>query len=130
MSEPLPPLPLHELRPFLHGIQADPEDDLALRALGDWLEEIGDARAELVRAGLYGDLTAVRRWSAAHGPAWWGALPDGVRLEVRRGLIELVWPTRQLAASRLLTAIDGGELGSGLVLQRCDLVIRQSSVPH
>ena len=36
----------------------------------------------------------------------------------------------QLAASRLLTAIDGGELGSGLVLQRCDLVIRQSSVPH
>lgn len=36
----------------------------------------------------------------------------------------------QLAASRLLTAIDGGELGSGLILQSCDLVIRQSSVSH
>jgi LacI family transcriptional regulator len=35
----------------------------------------------------------------------------------------------QLAASRLLHAIDGGELGSGLVLQPCDLVVRQSSVP-
>ncbi len=34
----------------------------------------------------------------------------------------------QLAASRLLTAIDGGKLGSGLILQSCDLVIRQSSV--
>jgi LacI family transcriptional regulator len=34
----------------------------------------------------------------------------------------------QLAASRLLTAIDGGELGSGLVTQSCDLVIRRSSV--
>jgi LacI family transcriptional regulator len=35
----------------------------------------------------------------------------------------------QLAASRLLHAIDGGELGSGLVLRPCDLVLRQSSVP-
>jgi LacI family transcriptional regulator len=35
----------------------------------------------------------------------------------------------QLAASRLLNAIDGGELGSGLVLRPCDLVLRQSSVP-
>jgi LacI family transcriptional regulator len=34
----------------------------------------------------------------------------------------------QLAANRLLHAIDGGELGSGLVLQPCDLVLRQSSV--
>ena len=35
----------------------------------------------------------------------------------------------QLAASRLLHAIDRGELGSGLVLRPCDLVLRQSSVP-
>ncbi len=33
----------------------------------------------------------------------------------------------RLAASRLLAAIDGGELGSGRVLQPCDLVLRQSS---
>jgi LacI family transcriptional regulator len=32
------------------------------------------------------------------------------------------------AANRLLTAIDGGELGSGLILQACDLVLRQSSL--
>ncbi len=35
----------------------------------------------------------------------------------------------RLAASRLLHAIDGGEPGSGLLLQPCDLVLRQSSVP-
>ncbi|MCW2811145.1 MAG: Transcriptional regulator, LacI family [Friedmanniella sp.] len=35
----------------------------------------------------------------------------------------------QLAANRLLHAIDGGELGSGLVLLPCDLVLRQSSMP-
>ena len=34
----------------------------------------------------------------------------------------------RLAASRLLTAIDGGDLGFGLVLHPCDLVLRQSSV--
>ena len=32
----------------------------------------------------------------------------------------------QLAAGRLLTAIDGGELGSGTILHGCDLVIRQT----
>ncbi|MET0693918.1 MAG: LacI family DNA-binding transcriptional regulator [Propionibacteriaceae bacterium] len=35
----------------------------------------------------------------------------------------------RLGASRLLAAIDGGELGSGLVLRPCDLVLRQSSMP-
>jgi LacI family transcriptional regulator len=35
----------------------------------------------------------------------------------------------QVAASRLLTAIDGGELGSGVVPQPCELVLRGSSVP-
>lgn len=35
----------------------------------------------------------------------------------------------RLAASRLLTAIDGGELGSGLILRPCDLILRQSSMP-
>jgi LacI family transcriptional regulator len=35
----------------------------------------------------------------------------------------------QLSASRLLTAIDGGELGSGVVAQPCELVLRESSVP-
>jgi LacI family transcriptional regulator len=34
----------------------------------------------------------------------------------------------QLAANKLLHAIDGGELGSGLVLRPCDLVIRRSSM--
>jgi LacI family transcriptional regulator len=34
----------------------------------------------------------------------------------------------QLSASRLLAAIDGGQLGSGTIRQDCDLVIRQSSV--
>ena len=34
----------------------------------------------------------------------------------------------RVAANRLLTAIDGGELGSGLILRPCDLVLRQSSV--
>jgi uncharacterized protein (TIGR02996 family) len=97
---PLPPLPEHELRPFLHGVQVDPDDDLAIRALGDWLEEIGDPRAELVRAGLVWDMTAVRKWRERFGEGWWGKLPDGVRLEVRRGLIELVWPTRLLTADR------------------------------
>jgi LacI family transcriptional regulator len=32
------------------------------------------------------------------------------------------------AANRLLAGIDGGELGSGLILCPCDLVLRQSSV--
>lgn len=35
----------------------------------------------------------------------------------------------QLAANRLLTAINGGNLGSGLILRPCDLVLRQSSLP-
>jgi LacI family transcriptional regulator len=35
----------------------------------------------------------------------------------------------RLAASRLLAAIDGGHLGSGVVPQPCDLVVRQSSFP-
>jgi LacI family transcriptional regulator len=34
----------------------------------------------------------------------------------------------QLAANRLLNAIDGGELGSGHILRPCDLVLRQSSM--
>jgi LacI family transcriptional regulator len=33
----------------------------------------------------------------------------------------------RLAASRLMSAIDGAELGHGVVLQPCDLVLRQSS---
>lgn len=33
------------------------------------------------------------------------------------------------SASRLLTAIDGGELGQGVVAQPCELVLRESSVP-
>ncbi len=33
----------------------------------------------------------------------------------------------QLAATRLMAAIDGAELGHGVVLQPCDLVLRQSS---
>src|SRR4051794_29903826 len=90
MSDALPPLPGHELRPFLRGIQFDPDDDLAIRALGDWLEEIGDVRADLVRAGLFGDLTGVRKWRQQYGKAWWGEMPAGVELQVRRGLIEVV----------------------------------------
>ncbi|MGI8457092.1 MAG: LacI family DNA-binding transcriptional regulator [Propionibacteriaceae bacterium] len=35
----------------------------------------------------------------------------------------------QRAANQLLQAIDGAELGSGLVLHPCDLVLRQSSMP-
>ncbi len=35
----------------------------------------------------------------------------------------------RLSASRLLAAIDGSELGSGVVTQPCELVIRGSSVP-
>jgi len=35
----------------------------------------------------------------------------------------------QLSASRLLGAIDGGELGAGVVAQPCELVLRGSSVP-
>jgi LacI family transcriptional regulator len=35
----------------------------------------------------------------------------------------------RLAASRLLDAIDGGHLGSGVVPQPCELVVRQSSFP-
>jgi hypothetical protein len=99
MTASLPPLPADELRPFLNGIQVDPEDDLAIRALGDWLEEMGDPRADLVRSGLYGDLNAVARWREQYGKSWWGKLPAGVQLEVRRGLIELVWKTELLAAS-------------------------------
>jgi LacI family transcriptional regulator len=35
----------------------------------------------------------------------------------------------RLSASRLLAALDGGELGSGVVAQPCELVLRESSVP-
>lgn len=35
----------------------------------------------------------------------------------------------QVSASRLLAAIDGGDLGSGTVAQPCELVLRDSSVP-
>ncbi|MFL6026872.1 MAG: LacI family DNA-binding transcriptional regulator [Friedmanniella sp.] len=35
----------------------------------------------------------------------------------------------QESASLLLTAIDGGELGTGVVLRPCELVLRESSVP-
>lgn len=57
----------------------------------------------------------------------WDVMVDGARpplTTIDPNLTKL----GQLAASRLLTAIDGGELGSGLILQSCDLVIRQSSV--
>jgi LacI family transcriptional regulator len=36
----------------------------------------------------------------------------------------------QESASLLLAAIDGGELGTGVVLRPCDLVLRESSVPR
>ena len=45
--------------PFLFAVQNDPEDDLPRRALTDYLEEVGDARAVLVRDSLAGDLTAL-----------------------------------------------------------------------
>jgi LacI family transcriptional regulator len=35
----------------------------------------------------------------------------------------------RLSASRLLAAIDGGDLGSGVVAQPCELVVRESSAP-
>ena len=35
----------------------------------------------------------------------------------------------QDAASLLLNAINGGELGTGVLLRPCDLVIRESSIP-
>lgn len=35
----------------------------------------------------------------------------------------------RLSASRLLAAIDGGELGSGVISEPCELVLRESSVP-
>jgi LacI family transcriptional regulator len=40
-------------------------------------------------------------------------------------------PTRlgQESASLLLNAINGGELGTGVLLRPCDLVLRESSVP-
>jgi LacI family transcriptional regulator len=57
----------------------------------------------------------------------WDVMVEGARPPLTTIDPNLTW-LGQLAASRLLAAIDGGELGSGLVLQSCDLVIRQSSV--
>jgi uncharacterized protein (TIGR02996 family) len=76
----------------LLAIQECLDDDLPRRALADWLEEHGDARAELLRAGLGGDLKRLWRWWAVYGERWCGALPAGARVEVPNGLLTLVWP--------------------------------------
>lgn len=89
---PLLDLPEAGLRPLLLAVQECLDDDLPRRALADWLEEHGDARAVLIRAGLAGDGRRVARWVAVYGERWLGSLPHGARVEAPEGLITLCWP--------------------------------------
>lgn len=57
----------------------------------------------------------------------WDVMVDGSRPALTTIDPKLTHLGRQ-AASRLLTAIDGGELGSGMVLQPCELILRQSTL--
>jgi uncharacterized protein (TIGR02996 family) len=95
---PLLPLPAAELRPFLYAVQDDPDDDLPRRALADYLEEVSDARAVLVRDSMAGDLTPLNRWLARYAQRWWGDLPEGMQITTRWGLLELTWPAGLFAA--------------------------------
>ncbi len=57
----------------------------------------------------------------------WGVMVHGSRpplTTVDPNLVAL----GEHAARRLLTAIDGGELGSGLILRPCSLILRQSTI--
>ena len=57
----------------------------------------------------------------------WDVMVEGARPPLTTIDLNLTLLGR-LAASRLMAAIDGGELGAGVVLHPCDLVLRQSSV--
>ena len=46
-------LPMAEALPLLHAIREQPEDDLLRLILADWLEDHGDARADLIRVDRF-----------------------------------------------------------------------------
>lgn len=104
---------------------------LAKRTSGDHVDAIfcgSDQIARGVADGLREAGVDVPRQVSIVGFDNWDVMVEGSRpplTTVDPNLTKL----GQLAANRLLTAIDGGELGSGLILRPCDLVLRQSSVP-
>jgi uncharacterized protein (TIGR02996 family) len=75
-------LPREKLQMFLDALRDDPEDELTLRAFTDWLEEMGDGRAELIRANLAMDHYCVQGWVKRYGRRWWGELPQDCFINV------------------------------------------------
>lgn len=99
LPPPAPPAPVrssaHDENTLLNAIADDPDDDLALLAYADWLEENGQPeRAGLIRRHLrpsraLPDQEAQRREAVAVNE-WLSALqPYVVSCEIRRGLLHV-----------------------------------------
>jgi uncharacterized protein (TIGR02996 family) len=103
----LRPLLGEQLWPFLAALQDDPEDELTLQAFADWLEERGDARADLIRANLAKDFHCAAGWVQRYGKRWWGEIPEGCSIQVelkgassihvKPGFLRLALPVSLLA---------------------------------
>jgi uncharacterized protein (TIGR02996 family) len=101
-SEPaIRPLPQADLRAFLGAVQADPDDPAPRLVFADWLEDHGDARAELLRLGValapFRDTPwesgaaplrkCLRAWEKQHLPAWLPVRPSGLSVQFDTGLM-------------------------------------------
>ncbi len=101
-SEPaIRPLPQADLRAFLSAVQADPDDPAPRLVFADWLEDHGDARADLLRLGVAlapfrdtpwesGAATLrkqLRAWQKQHLPAWLPTRPSGLSVGLETGLM-------------------------------------------
>ncbi len=82
---------------FLAAIAATPEDELAYRAFGDWLEERGDPRAAWVRS------REVRRWM---GPTLGSPVP---------ALLDALRQKKNVTGARRAAEVVGEALVPGLV---------------
>lgn len=125
------------------GLHLDPE----LVLLGQWSEAWGrTAAAQLLRRDARVDAVVCGSDQVARGVSdglreSGAPVPDqvavvgfdnwDVMVEAARPPLTTIDPNLKalgrIAASRLMTAIDGAELGHGVLLQPCDLVLRQSS---
>jgi uncharacterized protein (TIGR02996 family) len=92
-------LPQADLRAFLSAVQADPDDPAPRLVFADWLEDHGDARAELLRLGValapFRDTPEesaavalrkrLRAWQKQHLAAWLPARPRGLSVQLDTG---------------------------------------------
>src|SRR5947208_1876129 len=97
-EQPFVELPREPLQAFLGAIRDCPSDNLNRQAFADWLEEHGDARADLIRALAGTDKFSASRWLEQYTDRWFGTLPAGVRV---RGDVELGYLVATVDSHRL-----------------------------